>query len=381
MSSDSKLRLRRAALTAPLTALLLLALACGKKGDPMPAPRTIPQAVTDLTVRQRGYEVVLEMTHPKTTVAGLPLPGLDEVVLYELQRPPVATASPAATVPGTTAAPAPVTPTAPALPAAPDKREFELAAKPLLRIGGAELASALSGDRITLRFRLPEPLPSPAPVRFYGLRTHAEGGETSDLSNLVVLLPRDVPAAPAEFAVTPRKGGIELTWAPISPAPAGYNLYRRTADRTGYGMPLASLDAARSTETDATATYGQRYIYAVTAVAGRDPLVESALSAEREIAYEDRFAPVAPTGLTALPGAGEVRLVWEAVLEPDVAGYVVERADPGSGFHRVTAEPVAALELTDRGLGSGFTFRYRVATIDRSGNLGEFSSAIEARVP
>ena len=78
---------------------------------------------------------------------------------------------------------------------------------------------------------------------------------------------------------------------------------------------------------------------------------------------------------------GEVKLLWEAVGESDVAGYVVERADPGSGFHRVNPEPVNALELSDRGLGSGFTFRYRVAAIDRAGNLGDFSGAVEVRVP
>ena len=116
-------------------------------------------------------------------------------------------------------------------------------------------------------------------------------------------------------------------------------------------------------------------------VASRDPLVESALSVEREIAFDDRFAPVPPTGVTALPGAGEVRLIWEPVAEADVAGYVVERSEPGNEFHRVGGETVAATELVDRGLASGFTFRYRVAAIDKSGNLGDFSAPVDARVP
>ncbi len=60
---------------------------CGKKGDPMPAPRSIPQAISDLEVSQRGYEVVLEMTHPRVTVAGLALPALAEASVYEMRRP------------------------------------------------------------------------------------------------------------------------------------------------------------------------------------------------------------------------------------------------------------------------------------------------------
>ena len=107
----------------------------------------------------------------------------------------------------------------------------------------------------------------------------------------------------------------------------GYNLYRRQAEMTGYGAPIARPGAEATAQIDASAAYGNRYIYAVTAVANRDPLVESALSVEHEIAYDDRFAPVPPKGLTALPMPGEVKLIWEAVPEADVAGYLVERAD------------------------------------------------------
>jgi hypothetical protein len=374
MSSESH---RRRALSALVVLVLAAAGGCGKKGDPSPAPRTIPAAIADLSVRQRGFEVVLEMMHPKTTAAGLPLPGLDEVVLYELQRPAPVTASPAVPPPGTADATAAAQPIS-----LPDRREFEGAAKPFLRIAGAELASAISGDRITLRFRLPEPVPTSPPQRFYAVRAHAEGGETSDLSNLVALLPRAVPAAPAEFQVQPQKSGVALSWTASSdPAVVGYNVYRRAAELTGYGAPIATPGAGAAAATDASATYGQRYIFAVTAVASREPLVESALSIEREIAYEDRFGPAAPKGITALPMPGELILVWEPVAEPDVAGYVVERADPGSGFHRVTPEPVAETQFDDAGLGSGFTFRYRVAAIDRSGNLGEFSREAQARIP
>ena len=39
------------------------------------------------------------------------------------------------------------------------------------------------------------------------------------------------------------------------------------------------------------------------------------------------------------------------------------------------------LEFTDRGLSSGFTFRYRVSAIDRSGNLGAPGEPVATRVP
>ena len=48
----------------------------------------------------------------------------------------------------------------------------------------------------------------------------------------------------------------------------------------------------------------------------------------------------------------------------------------------MNAEPLAGLEFTStRGLGSGFAFRFRVAAIDRSGNLGAPGEPVETRVP
>lgn len=370
-----------------IASIVLLALplaGCGKKGDPMPAPRTIPQAVSDLKVRQRGLEVVAEFSYPKATVAGLPLQGLDEVTLYALERPvALAVAAP----PAATAAPAsPEATAAPAAPAAtlvmPDLREFAGAAKPFLALSGAELASAISGDRITVRFRLAEPLPADLPARIFSVRTRATGGELSDGSNLAGLLPRAPSAPPEDFLAVAAKNGVELSWKPVAGGSvAGYNLYRRDAARTSYGEPVATLEATASSTVDSGVTYGRRYIYAVTAIATRLPLAESALSSEREIDYQDRFAPLPPTELSALGSVGEVRLVWSASPDPDVAGYVVERADPDADFHRVNAEPVTALELTDRGLSSGFTFRFRVAAVDKSGNLGPAGDPVATRVP
>ena len=367
-----------ALLPAVLILLPVLLVACGKKGDPMPAPRTIPQAATDLKVRQRGLEVVIEFGYPKATVAGLPLPGLDAVTLFALERPTIAAGT--ATAAGTAAALV-----------LPDRREFAVAAKPFLALTGAELASAVSGDRVTVRFRLTEPLVAELPARIFGVRTHASGGELSDWSNLAGLQPRPPPPPPTGFLAVASKDGVELSWdaalaSPTEPAPglaasAGYNVYRRDAARTSYGEPIATLEPAATANVDRGVVYGRRYIYAVAAVGSREPLAESAFSVEREIDYQDRFAPAPPPALSALGSVGEVRLVWQASPDPDVVGYFIERADPNADFHRVNAAPVTALEFTDRGLSSNFSFRFRVAAIDKAGNLGIPCEPVATRVP
>src|SRR5690606_11460850 len=66
-------------------ALLVAALAaCGKKGDPRPPILLVPAPTTDLTVTQRGDQLLLELAYPQTTAAGTPLPGLGGVTVWEL---------------------------------------------------------------------------------------------------------------------------------------------------------------------------------------------------------------------------------------------------------------------------------------------------------
>lgn len=384
---------RRRSLAAPAAvAALLCALAplagCGKKSDPLPPPRAVPARIADLVVRQRGLEVVLEMGYPKTTAAGMVLPGLETLEVLQVIR----ASAPAAAVESSKKAPAP-TPTpvptpaptpAPAATATPpplaiDGREFAVAAKPFLKLEGAELKGAISGDRISLRFRLTEPLPSPPEARFYAVRTRAERGGWADLSNIAALAPSTPPPPPSPLTVAPKPEGVEVAWG-AAPRAVGYHVYRREAERPSYGAPIKVAEASDSRFVDTTARFGQRYIYTVCTLASKTPVVESAPAGERELVYEDRFPPQPPAKLSALPSDGAVRLIWEASPANDVAGYRVYRQDPGAEFRLLTPEPIAGRELADSGLAAKLTFKYRVTTVDLRGNEGP-PALVEVRVP
>lgn len=102
---------------------------CGKKGPPLPPLRFVPAQTQDLSVAQRGDQILLRFTYPKTTAAGAVLEGVTEIEVYELDRaaPPPTTPTPPAptTTTGATATPAtgttatPPTGTAPSVGAAP----------------------------------------------------------------------------------------------------------------------------------------------------------------------------------------------------------------------------------------------------------------------
>ncbi|HXT23088.1 MAG TPA: hypothetical protein VN923_20230, partial [Thermoanaerobaculia bacterium] len=196
-----------------LAACCLLVVACGKKGNPLPPARVIPNPTQDLAVSQRGNQLVVRFGYPQTTTAGAKLPGLASVEVAAMTRQ----------VPAGTAE----------LPIV-DAREFAAAAKTVATLRGEELQSAIEGGHVVVRLPLPEvpppavapvatpvatpaatpapsPAPSPAPTAaptatstapartlyVYGVRTVAEGGEASAWSNLTRVVLQAPPPAPS----------------------------------------------------------------------------------------------------------------------------------------------------------------------------------------
>jgi fibronectin type 3 domain-containing protein/predicted small lipoprotein YifL len=346
-------------MAAALLALPLALAACGKKGDPVPPARVVPQTVSDLALRQRGDRVLLEFTHPKTTAAGLPLAGLASVTLLELTRPVPPAGQPVTVL------------------------DAELAgAVPVVELAGESLAAALVGDRVRVETALPSPAPEPPVARVYAVRTRAIEGELSGFSNRVALVPEPAPPAPEDLEVRAEKSGVALSWTAPAGTVAGYAVYRRPADSADWGAPLAIVPAAATWFTDGTARYGARYVYTVLALARTEPPIESAPRAEREIDYRDRFPPEVPTGLRAVALPAAVRLLWEASPDIDLAGYQIERAVGAGEWAPVGKAAILGLEYSEAApAASGETVRYRVVAIDREGNVSAPSAEAEVRLP
>jgi hypothetical protein len=356
MCSELSPRRRRAAALLAAAALVTLA-ACGKQGDPRPRPRNVPQPASDLSLRLRGDTVLFAFAYPASTVAGLPLEGLESATVYEIVQPLAATAP------------------LPKLGAA----DFEAVAKPVRELTGRELADAVAGNRILTDYRLPAGAVDAAEVRVYAVRTQALRGEPSPWSNVVALRAKAAPSAPADLEVTPKKAGVELRWTP-TPEGLGSVVLRREASEPRWSAPLVTLPSDSGTFVDRGALYGSRYVYTVLTLAADNPPVESAPRTEREVDYRDQFAPEPPPAPRALVAGGEVRLVWDASPDGDVAGYHLERSADGGAFVRLTASPVAALEWSDRALPAGAeALAYRLVAVDRLGNASPPTAAVEVR--
>ena len=265
--------------------------------------------------------------------------------------------------------PPPPTPP-PAIPTGPqplDPRELAGGATLRLKLAGDEIGAATRGGRIAVRLPLPSPLPDKPEVRYYAVKT-ATARATSAFSNQAVVPVREPPTPPTDLILTPKADGVEVGWSSAAAGLAGFDVYRRDAEVKEFAEPLTQAAADARSVLDRGAAFGHRFIYAVTAVGSRQPLLESGITETREIDYRDRFAPPVPASLVALADPGRVRLVWTASGASDLAGYRVSRRRADGDWKPLTAEPIAATEYVDEGLAAGERVAYRVTAVDQIGN-------------
>ena len=320
----------------------------------MPPIRVIPIQINDLSLRQQGSLMMLDMAYPTTTVAGTALGGIDTLELWVMTKP----LGPEGEAP--TAEPA----------------EFQSGAEELMVLRGSELQSAIVGSR--LQIRLPLEMPEQETGDVFAVRT-SKGEEISAFSNRVALVPIEPPTSPSRLSAEATANGVRIAWE-YEGESEGFFVFRREATERGYGEPVRRESGDAREALDRSAEFGKRYIYTVRTVGGRSPLVLSEPAGEREIDFVDRFAPPLPSNLVALPERGAVRLRWEPSDAKDVAGYRIFRTDPTQRgeWRLITPEPLDALEYDDRGLSPGVRFSYRLQVVDFEGNESDPSEPVSA---
>ena len=349
--------------SAPVKKFILvlgvLLIACGKRGDPHAPVPVIPKATSDLVVTQRGTKVILTWSYPSLTTSGKTLHDLRRVTVYratEEQQVPQTGRDLNAVLPGDvdTTQPQAIAQFAkvPQLTAT----QFTKLREKVDSLENANLPAATTGAHLvyedTPAFRTRDG----RPVRL----TYAivnEGLEAkSDASNLAMIVPLDVPLPPPKLAATPKPEGVVLTWdkptasltANAKPFLIGYNIYRITATETSddLGTPINASPIAKQTYTDAPAYATYRYRVTAVAAAG-PPRIESDPSQPATVTFKDLTPPPPPATLTALVEPKGVRLLWDAVDAPDLAGYYVYRYEGKIRITFQSAGPIPSTHFED----------------------------------
>lgn len=367
-------------------AALVGALACGKKGDPQPPLPRGPNAVADLAIEQEGDDAVLSFSFPDRLLTGGPLTDLEAIEVYRVVKP-----SPALTAPrpaGRSAAGAPGGTTgelrglgAAARREATNVRLAEEAFyRDAQRIAALSLPAIADSTRgATVLYRDPlAPLvtreESAEPLA-YAVVSVRRSGERSPLSNIVTFTPDVAPDAPELLPPILEEGRVCLEWLPPEKdvlgrpvSVGGYQVYRRPLSQEAYEAPLTSRPVVGTAFVDTAVPYGVPLAYTVRATLEKNPKVEGLPADELSVLLRDVFPPPAPSRVDALSEAHLVRLLWDPVDAPDLAGYHVDRTDGTAAPTRLTKEILAEPFFTDQTVIPGRRYRYTVRSVDRAGN-------------
>jgi fibronectin type 3 domain-containing protein len=130
-----------------------------------------------------------------------------------------------------------------------------------------------------------------------------------------------------------------------------------------------------------SAAPGQSLCYVVRMAAATQPVIESASSNEVCMEVKDVEAPAAPSGVAALVRDDAVELSWSPSSEPDLAGYRVYRARPGSAPERIAEVAPGESAYRDAAAERGVSFLYTVTAVDGAGNESPPSAPAEGSLP
>ncbi len=353
----------------PLSLSLSLCLsvfiaACGKIGDPLPPIPRSRMIIDELSVEQKGAQLVLSFPFTRT-----PRTRLQRVDVYRLIE-------------------------ASGAPLGLTQEAFSTKAGVIASIPADQIL--LNQSTITFQDQL-DLKTGPRDSRFrYAVRLVNTSGQAADFSNYATITPLfDLALPPANLQAAQRETQIEIAWtAPAAnesgTAPANvaaYNLYRREGDVT---VKLNSEPLREARFIDRDFQFGASYEYVARSLslppgnANLSDVIESDASAPLTHTPKDTFPPAPPNPVTIASINAQVSLFWPLNAEPDVAGYNIYRAEdentPPEKWIKLNQQLHKTASFRDERVEVGKRYFYQIAAVDVYGNESARSEAVSETV-
>lgn len=207
------------------------------------------------------------------------------------------------------------------------------------------------------------PLPN-YPARLYAVRGVTKRGRPGAPSTRLELPLVAVPAPPPMPTATATETSIVLTWpAPASEPPIAYNIYK-----VGNADPINPAPVVQGKFERAGITFGTEECFTLRAtVKVANVSIESTPSEPVCLTARDTFPPAAPKGFSIVAGNGTMNLGWDANTEPDLAGYLVLRAEaPSDMLQPLTPVPITATSYEDKTVKPGVRYVYAIVAVDNA---------------
>lgn len=265
--------MRRAAPAALF--VLIVAVACGKVGDPKPPLVRTPEPIGDFRAVQSGYKVVLTWTNPGRYVDSNPATDLAAV---HIRRNGVEIATVPVNAPG-------------------QPQSYEI-----------DVTNSLNADLT------------------FAVQVETQRKRVSPVSNATVR-PVEVPGSPRGLKAIFDQYRITLTWEAPGRNPnlvAAFIVQR--ADRAGAAITQTTSFVDSAYEQDKT------YTYTVTAARGSDGTIPGGAESVT-VTATDTSPPATPVGLEIQPMGSDVFLKWSPNQEKDLKEYLIYRSDRTEPMH------------------------------------------------
>jgi len=233
---------------------------------------------------------------------------------------------------------------------------------PVMKDRAIELTWAPAADAARLPFE-PAPTANAAMVPFESASAETKLLPATPRGMLLPVLPQYnvylVPRAQAAAGVKPPEWPLPLNDRPLTEP-------RFTDAQVEFGTERCYV--VRSVNTAGTASV------LVSAATWPAPValasvarIESAPSAPGCLVPVNRVPPPAPTALAAVASTGAISLIWTGVVAPDLAGYLVLRADaPDGKFVELFGTPIRETTYRDAAVAPGRRYVYVVVAVDAS---------------